>query len=649
MSSIEKIKVDNNFKIFQDIIDFEILKLIIDYLLKSNKNKNNNQFKFIKFFKNRNELLNYILVSKKWFNFISLIISNNIINNKSFKHWLKINYFKESFLNKNDIIYNKEENQYNKNNIFNSTFEDGRRKLYKINYNNEFSIIKIKESIINDYFSLNLFFHNITIDDFKAIHNQFENGQLIYNRILVNFEVLDYDENGDKKQDILFEIFKYVSTMTKEQKDKLYKLFEILELNIREMEIRNELLEDTINGIKNIINKSYNNHQTELSFNNIVINGPRSENDYDEDSFEVLNYFKFKNINFINCSLETHVNYSTLFNPVYSGQQVESIKVYSGDIDFVEPRNLIKVGEFQNLHTIKIPIKPVSILSDIFNEIGTNSFNFEYHSENVNSNLKEMVNSLISSKSLKFLNITLCNENIEDIIKFHYYRQHGDSGSYDYYNDEKNKNLIKTINQSKEMFSNYFKPLFSELNTSIERIKLDCHGLFNINTFSNLLKNKSLKYLILTDSDFIFYSYNKQYQPPPPLPTKKNTFNTYLNNDEFHYERISINQYLFENIFSSPLTSIRHYKSKIKELDELKSIFKLILNNIFNLQLYSIVLYIKNTKIPINDFKNEYDNLINNIIIQTQQQKPTNININLKEIKVNLGFQKNFKKYILTN
>ncbi|KAM9972721.1 hypothetical protein ACTFIR_012089 [Dictyostelium discoideum] len=648
MSSIEKIKVDNNFKIFQDIIDFEILKLIIDYLLKSNKNKNNNQFKLTKFFKNRNELLNYILVSKKWFNFISLIISNNIINNKSFEHWLKINYVKESFLNKNDIIYN-EENQYNKNNIFNSTFEDGRGKLYKINYNNEFSIIKIKESIINDYFSLNLFFDNFTIDDFKAIHNQFENGQLICNRILVNFEVLDYDENGDKKQNILFEIFKYLSTMTKEQKDKLYKLFEILELNIREMEIRNEVLEDTLNGIKNIINNKSNNHQTELSFNNIVINGPRSENDYDEDSFEILNYFKFKNISFINCSLETHVNYLTLFNPDYSGQQVESIKVYSGYIDFVEPRHLIKVCEFQNLHTIKIPIKPVSILSDIFNEIGTNSFNFQYHSENVNSNLKEMINSLISSKSLKFLNITLCNKNIEDIIKYHYYRQHGDSGSHDHDDDEKNKNLIKTINQSKEMLSNSFQPLFSELNTSIERIKLDCHGLFNINTFSNLLKNKSIKYLILTDSDFIFYSYNKQYQPPLPLPTKKNTFNTYLNNDEFHYERISINQYLFENIFSSPLTSIRHYKIKIKELDELKSIIKLILNNIFNLQLCSIILNINNTKIPINDFKNEYGNLINNIKIQTQQQKPTNINIHLKEIKVNLGFQKNFKKYILTN
>ncbi|KAM9972746.1 hypothetical protein ACTFIR_012114 [Dictyostelium discoideum] len=125
---IKNTKIHNNFKIFQNIIDFEFLKLIIDYFFK------------------KNELINYILVSKKWFSFISLIISNNIINNISFKHWLKINYVKESFL----------------------------------------------KSIIKDYFSLNLFFQNITIDDFKAIHDQFEDGKLIYNRILVNFEVLDW-------------------------------------------------------------------------------------------------------------------------------------------------------------------------------------------------------------------------------------------------------------------------------------------------------------------------------------------------------------------------------------------------------------------------------------------------------------------------
>ncbi|KAM9971055.1 hypothetical protein ACTFIW_011029 [Dictyostelium discoideum] len=51
-----KIKTDNNNnnnnnKIFQDIIDFEILRSIINYLLTSKKNKNNssNQYKITSF------------------------------------------------------------------------------------------------------------------------------------------------------------------------------------------------------------------------------------------------------------------------------------------------------------------------------------------------------------------------------------------------------------------------------------------------------------------------------------------------------------------------------------------------------------------------------------------------------------------------
>ncbi|KAM9979517.1 hypothetical protein ACTFIY_008755 [Dictyostelium cf. discoideum] len=42
MSKLKKIKTDNNNKIFQDIIDFEILKSIINYLLTNKKNNSNN-------------------------------------------------------------------------------------------------------------------------------------------------------------------------------------------------------------------------------------------------------------------------------------------------------------------------------------------------------------------------------------------------------------------------------------------------------------------------------------------------------------------------------------------------------------------------------------------------------------------------------
>ncbi|EAL71720.1 hypothetical protein DDB_G0271180 [Dictyostelium discoideum AX4] len=58
MSTNKKVKTDNNNKIFQDIIDFEILRSIINYLLTSNNtsnNNNSNQYKIKKFYLNRNE------------------------------------------------------------------------------------------------------------------------------------------------------------------------------------------------------------------------------------------------------------------------------------------------------------------------------------------------------------------------------------------------------------------------------------------------------------------------------------------------------------------------------------------------------------------------------------------------------------------
>ncbi|KAM9971074.1 hypothetical protein ACTFIW_011048 [Dictyostelium discoideum] len=102
----------------------------------------------------------------------------------------------------------------------------------------------------------------------------------------------------------------------------------------------------------------------------------------------------------------------------------------------------------------------------------------------------------------------------------------------------------------------------------------------------------------------------------------------------FDEKPISINQYLFENIFTSPLTSIRHYKIRIKELKQLKFIFNLILNNIFKLQLYSLIFEF-NKKELVGEFVKEFKNLINNISTQQQEQQESNY-INLKEIKIKI-------------
>ncbi|KAM9971073.1 hypothetical protein ACTFIW_011047 [Dictyostelium discoideum] len=572
MSTSKKIKTDNNNKIFQDIIDFEILRSIINYLLiskKYNNNNNNNtrnQYKINKFYLNRNEILNYILVSKKWYNFISLTISNNIINNKLFEHC-------------------KEEKQN------------------KISFNKEFSIIKIKESIINDYFKFNLFSNNITINDIKEIKNKFENNQLLYNRIVAKM---------NDCTDTLFLINKYLSN---ENSEIISNLFKILELNC-DIGFDNGYIPNPKEEEDDVHNDKGSKKCVGLYFNDLSITGFDGNVDEDKETVKIFKILKGRNLIYQGevDDGETHIDYSALFDPDNSGQQVESIKVKngSGNTEFVEAIHLIKVNQFENLHSITIPINTFQILSNLLEE--TIFYNILYlnradsgDSENMKSELNQMINSFITCKSLKNLKISSIHSTHLPI-------------NYEYldYFGRCPKILVNNINETIESFSNSFQPLFSELNTSIERIELDCMGLLNINTFSNLLNNKSIKYLYLNNSDFIVYS---------SKPIGDNGGGKV--NREFHKESISVNQYLFDNIFSSPLTSIRHYKINIKESNELKLIFNLILNNIFKLQLYSLIFVFENKL--ISEFDKEFNNLINNI--STQQQQKQN-NIQLKEIKI---------------
>ncbi|KAM9999723.1 hypothetical protein ACTFIZ_008186 [Dictyostelium cf. discoideum] len=612
MSANKKIKTDNNNKIFQDIIDFEILRSIINYLLTSKTNNNNNntinQYKINKFYLNRNEILNYILVSKKWFNFISLIISNNIIYNKSFEHWLKINYNN----NKSFIENFNNQNQYDKNNLIFSN----KNKQNKISFNKEFSIIKMQESIINDYFKFNLFLNRITINDFKEIKMKFENNQLVYNRIVVNVETSNIGNNDDRS---LLTIHEYISN---ENSETISNLFKILQLNFDfwlPEGYRPKFEKDhDFHYYKASDNKKFS---TELNLNNLSIAGYDEGIDFDDEDEETVKIFKiFKSKNIIYDGsddggyLVKHVNYSALFDPDNSGQQVESIKVQSqhGNEESVEPLHLIKVNQFENLHSITIPINSLIILSNLSEEMGFHGF-YRYvyygHSVNMKSELNEMINSLITSKPLK--NLKISSVNFE-----HYPMDYQGYTHYDIYCKDL-KIFTNKLNEIIESFSNSFKPLFSELNTSIERIEFDCKGLLNINTFSNLLKNKSIKYLYLYDSDFIVYS-------------------TIRSDDNIHQKSISINRYLFENIFSSPLTSIRHYGVLFKESNEFKSMFNLILNNIFKLQLYSLKFQLNENKL-IGEFVKEFKILINNISTQEQQQQQQQPNnIKLKEIKIKI-------------
>ncbi|KAM9971111.1 hypothetical protein ACTFIW_011085 [Dictyostelium discoideum] len=540
-------------------------------------------------------------ISKKWYNFISSTISNNIINYKSFEYWLKTNFSDNSFIEN----YDNNQNQYDKNNLIFNYKED---KQNKISFNKKFSIVKIKESTINDYFKFNLFLHYFTIDDFIEMKNKFENNQLLYHRIVVN---VDTDSCGFPS-DILFTIHEYVSN---ENSEIVSSLFKILELNFDFWLDygycpRSEEEEEEDEGS--------NKKCREIYLNNLSIAGYNREVGEDEETVKIFKILKSKNIIYDGSDIyesdtPTHVNYSALFDPGNSGQQVESIKVKNENGN--EARHLTKVNQFEKLHSITIPINSFQILSNLSEEMGFSKLyrknnKYSSDSDNMKSELNQMINSLITSKSLKNLNISSVNSICYLPIKKY------DGGDYE--------NFVNNLNKTIELFSNSFQPLFSELNTSIERIELDCMGLLNINTFSNLLNNKSIKYLYLNgDSDFFVYS-------SKPKDNGRG-------GSRLHLEPISINQYLFDNIFSSPLTSIRHYKIRFIELNQIKLIFNLILNNIFKLQLYSLIFEFDDSEL-VGEFVKEFKNLINNISIQQEQQRQQqkSNNINLKEIKIKI-------------
>ncbi|EAL65701.1 hypothetical protein DDB_G0283433 [Dictyostelium discoideum AX4] len=270
----------------------------------------------------------------------------------------------------------------------------------------------------------------------------------VYKRIVVDVDVyVDTDESGyDDNSSILFKIHEYISN---ENSEIISNLFKILELN-----------DFIIDGYYPYSEYDESKKCGELYFNNLSIAGHDIEEGEDRESLKILKFFKGKNIIYdgsdVASDFPSHVNYSAILDLDNSGQQVESIKVQNGHryADFVEAHHLIKVNQFENLHSITIPINSFQILSNLSKEMGYFSFygiNSDFgNSDNMKLELNQMINSFINSKSSKNLKITSVNTT-EDPIDY-----------YDYYDGGNLQTFINKINESKESFSNSFKPLFSE-------------------------------------------------------------------------------------------------------------------------------------------------------------------------------------------
>ncbi|KAN0008599.1 hypothetical protein ACTFIU_009324 [Dictyostelium citrinum] len=168
--------IKDNKKIFPDYLDFEIIKSIINYLLIYDKKRSNNfketfGYTIKNLFYYIDEIIQLSLVSKKWFNNISNLISNNIkepiqsISDESLRYFYysnknEKNNFKLKINEKFTILkINLEQLQNYQNNNNNNNNNNN------LNENNLFKIINDNEEnrIPDDYYLKNIEINKLTM------------------------------------------------------------------------------------------------------------------------------------------------------------------------------------------------------------------------------------------------------------------------------------------------------------------------------------------------------------------------------------------------------------------------------------------------------------------------------------------------------
>ncbi|KAM9976627.1 hypothetical protein ACTFIR_010470 [Dictyostelium discoideum] len=300
-----------------------------------------------------------------------------------------------------------------------------------------------------------------------------------------------------------------------------------------------------------------------------------------------------------------------MFFDIQKNEKAESIKVYS---DFVDPRDLSNVNQLNHLHTLLISTQfheIVDIVLGISKEFGgcRTPFN-SVHKDNIINDWESMIESLNSSKSLKNLTISSpCRIHLycvcdEFISKYKNYINNNDDSN----NDEDLKKYFNIL----KIISNGIKLLLSS-TSSLEYFKINISMILWNDTFSVLNEKKSIKTLVF-ENGFKYYIYDKGCQD---VQFHKN-----------HYYIII--QYLIENVFSVTTSNIRHFKFSVENPLSLQTIFKLILNHINTIQLYSIK--IKITEKILESTLDEIFNLSNKF-----SEKQQHSNQSFKNLKSQLS------------
>ncbi|KAM9984917.1 hypothetical protein ACTFIY_009344 [Dictyostelium cf. discoideum] len=362
---IKKTNLENKNKItninnlyLQDTIIIIILRDIIDYLISNKIKYNNKNYSIKRYYLYKNEILNYSLVSNKWFDIISTIITNNLIENKGIGNWLlkPIISYEDTNLGNSQV---KKVFSINYNHIgFINNLTNYYSPICNIEPPNEIKLeIGKKKSIIK-----------INVNDIKKIFNFQDKSLLILNEFIDSFN----NSNPNEYDKIIInisncvlpdneEVIKYLSNPNIK-----YKLNnENIEINI------NKIFIDEENQVFSNLNENIalNN---KMNVNKLNIVGCR-EYDFDDDDDdetselyenefnELKKLLLFLNPKHLKYSPNScypgserfyHCDYSCLFNPDYNNSIISISIDYS---DFVEPINLIRINELNNLRSISLP------------------------------------------------------------------------------------------------------------------------------------------------------------------------------------------------------------------------------------------------------------------------------------------------------
>ncbi|KAM9967642.1 hypothetical protein ACTFIW_001726 [Dictyostelium discoideum] len=623
MNEKSKLIKNSNSKL-ADYLHFEIIKILINYLLIYDKKKTNEinyKYSLKKFSNYIDELITYSMVSNKWFNFISTTISNNIINYNLFENWFKLSI---SSLSSSSSLSSLSSSSSSSSSLPSSLscldqkiYFNFKKVLYKYkNNNSNYSIINIDIKLIYNYFNNDIIIikankaSDKSLNSSSSIQRNLKNNKLI----IIDLKYKDCVEKFLKlivKDKKLLNIINYQQNQENENENGNENEKKQIQINIK------KLTNFKFENKNKIINKNKNDDDEGCSGGG---GGGGSNDDFCKINLNYLRIIEDRNCisiyNAIKCFNTKNliyepndfrgtlvIDYSILFNPDTSGNIVESIIITK--TDHIEPLYLKDLNKLLNLHTLSIPISFHEIQRNINNNNNNNNNNTSSNVNNCSFSLRclknknnlindweIMINSIISSKSLK--NLKFINFCFKMPIC----------------------NTTTTNNNNNEIFYNGFKKLLSF--GLIQYLKLEDFDFNEINkdVFSVLSNNKILKTLILKNKN-------------------NNNINNNNNGDEDLYYKNTI-EYLISNIFTSENCSIKHFKFYKCYRYLTSSIFNSIINNQNELNLYSITFEVMDN----NQFNQVLDKI--KIILSSSCRVP------IKEfnIKVQPHFILNFKEKV---